>query len=305
MFLFLIFLNGCSTTEIIQSKEDALINYATASAQKGNWIDSFYYLEDTLSSTKPNIKMDSLALINKYPSIISDFSAETLSSCTKGFPIERCRKLIDNRVSIYKKSATEAEYRSTLAAIERYVSLNLKPEQIVVPQSKSIVKLFNNDISFGFKYFILGSSESSIVGNSTSWRCFDNTQKLLADRSCHALNSIETIAGIVPKSIFLLFSDDQLITVSITIKSSEFKQVSLALSEKYGKGTVKSEIVTNRMGAKFSSEEVKWDVGDFRLSIKERSGTIEESSVLYSHKFAQDSFKDRVEKQSINNAKDL
>ncbi len=319
--LFSLFLvAGCSLSPqnyTSSTQEQRYFSSAELWAKQSKWMDAYYYIEDNLNSIKPEIKLQSYSLINAYPKIISDYSVSSFQQC-QSYGKEKCRALMSRRLNEYKKNATEADYNSALLAFNgqfgvSIIQSNISEQNINNEEdaNKNIIiqkpKLFENKSAFGFKYFVLGSTESSLIGKSTGWHCIDNPKKLLGDRNCYTSNNVnvETIAGIIPKSIFLFFNDDQLTTISITIKSSEFRQVYLALSEKYGKGTVKSEILTNRMGAKFSSEEAKWEVGDFRVSIKERSGTIDESRVLYLHKFAQDSFKDRVEKQSINNAKDL
>lgn len=90
---------------------------------------------------------------------------------------------------------------------------------------------------------------------------------------------------VTPKYFLALFRDDALGKVIIKINETDVRGTVRALTEKYGAPTKDGvEQVKNRMGAAFENRVVMWLRRDGRLVVEQRTGKLDEGSVVFSSK---------------------
>lgn len=294
LFLLLLLFSSFSQAESRNAQEKKWLSNAQQAAQKQDWTMSYYYLEDLFASENKEIKTKTNTLIKDYPKITSDYSSETLELCSRTYGKVRCKELTSKRLDLYKIIASIDEISQVEQNIDNFFSsIEFKKEN----------RLFENNKNFGFKNYALGALEKSLVGNDYNWQCNNLENKVLADRVC--ISRKETIAGVNVSKVSLFFQEDQLVSILVNINSSNYKQVLDALTQKYGASLTTSDNLTNNFGANFSSAKNTWNVDDFRVSISEFFGRLDESGIVYSHKSFTDLFNQRTQKASKNNAKDL
>lgn len=157
---------------------------------------------------------------------------------------------------------------------------------------------------FGFKEYALGKAKSELNLKEKKFTCKPTNDYELCMKVGDKVT--ETIAGAKLTAIGLKVSDGRIIQVYLTLNTSDYEQVKSALSVKYGQPfEITDETLQNGFGAKYVSESSKWKQGDNTVGIKQRSGKIDESAILYS---SEKSISDTLKKQEINatkNASDM
>lgn len=163
---------------------------------------------------------------------------------------------------------------------------------------------FAEEPTFDFKGIKLGSDISSIENNS-KFTCRDSNL-LGADRVCTLKHrERETVANTAVKTITLLYYSGKLECISILIEEKNFTEVVEALMEKYGKGTLKSEMLQNRMGSTFENQVYSWRRGNSNLEAIRYFGNIEKAHLKYFTDFSIKEFARRRDITTKEKAKDL
>jgi hypothetical protein len=157
---------------------------------------------------------------------------------------------------------------------------------------------------FGFKEYTLGKVKSELNLKEKNFTCKPTNDYELCMKVGDKVT--ETIAGAKLTAIGLKVSDGRIIQVYLKLNTSDYEQVKSAFSVKYGKPfEITDETLQNGFGAKYVSESAKWKQGNSTVGIKQRSGKIDESAILYSF---DKSISDTLKKQEINatkNASDM
>jgi hypothetical protein len=158
--------------------------------------------------------------------------------------------------------------------------------------------------TFEFKGIALGSDIATIEANPR-FSC-RNPSSPIADLVCSLrYGENETIAGVPISALLLYYYNGKLQTISISLDSKQFPQVSEALKEKYGEGNVKTDAVQNRMGATFENKILSWRKPGATLEAKRFTSKIDRSSVIYRTDFAIEEFQRRHGSTTKEQAKDL
>jgi hypothetical protein len=156
---------------------------------------------------------------------------------------------------------------------------------------------------FEFKGIALGSDAAPFESNKR-FLCY-TPSNTLADRACGLRREGETIAGVPVDSLMLLFYDNKLHTIFISVASKNFDEVVAALQEKYGKVVSQNEEIHNRMGATFNDETYSWRKPGQVLTAEKYAGDINHSRLTFQTEAGLDEFSRRSESKKKANAKDL
>lgn len=168
---------------------------------------------------------------------------------------------------------------------------------------------FAQETPFDFKGIALGSDISTIRNNS-KFKCYDIKVPILipwGDQECshHSIKGEETIAGAPIRWIKLYYYAGKLARIRISVWARDFHQVLAALQEKYGPGSVKTEVLQNRMGATFDNSIYSWRRNSATLEAKKYDGDLKTSSVYFETDFARQEAKRRRAAAAKKGAKDL
>lgn len=159
--------------------------------------------------------------------------------------------------------------------------------------------------TFDYKGKSLGSDLTSFQSDP-KYSCWDPKKPLVADMVCKpAAGETETIAGAPAKSVLFVFYAGKLSAISVHIEEKYFTQVIEALKEKYGKGEYESEMIQNRMGAKFENKNYVWLKAGGMLNATRYSGNLETSAVLYRTGKSVEEYINRRTTTAKDRAKDL
>lgn len=125
-------------------------------------------------------------------------------------------------------------------------------------------------------------------------------------RSCReAVIKEKTFAG-APANISLMFYEEKLGMAYTSFASSDFPKVITALREKYGKpSSMKTEPVTNRMGATFENQILEWKKSGTSIRAEKYASSMDKSSVKIFADFYSTELKKRTDAKAAQGAKDL
>jgi hypothetical protein len=115
----------------------------------------------------------------------------------------------------------------------------------------------------------------------------------------------EKIAAAPNKVIALFFYSGRLEQILISFDAENFSSVEAALGEKYGKGTISTETLTNRMGATFENRKVVWRRGKAAVRAERHAGQADRSMVTYQTDFGVEENARRRNSSTKSKAKDL
>lgn len=122
----------------------------------------------------------------------------------------------------------------------------------------------------------LGSPESDVIAAMKSPHCSESK----GARYCHDIGR-PTFGGQPVEMLSAEIKEGGTATVLVSFKERSFSAVIAALQAKYGEpSSDKSSVVKNRMGASFDHREVSWVQGEQVLVARQRSGSIDKSSVM-------------------------
>lgn len=83
---------------------------------------------------------------------------------------------------------------------------------------------------------------------------------------------------------FVRREDGVVTSISLSGKHDDYQSIKTLLVERYGRPTtVRTETLQNGMGASFKSEVLTWSGKSVTLLLKERSGSIDQTSAFFSH----------------------
>lgn len=158
---------------------------------------------------------------------------------------------------------------------------------------------------FEIKGVKLGATEAEVLEKNPDIKRCENAAKAgarsaLADRECSIWRNLHkddvaVFAGF-PASISFKLINEQVGYVSVHLDSVHFNEVVAALKSKYGEpSSNKTEVVTNRMGAKFENNIVEWRQGASVIRAYKIASRINNSSVML---FTESYFKDVERRQA-------
>lgn len=134
----------------------------------------------------------------------------------------------------------------------------------------------------------------------------EDKKSAFADVRCHLRFSLrETIAGAPAELVIVYLIEEKISSISVLFKNENFDGIKLALQNKYGNGAVSHQTLTNRMGATFDNESVKWVNGSDSMTLQRYSGKIDTGSLEIHNAEAVEKFAERKRKLIIKNASDL
>jgi hypothetical protein len=112
--------------------------------------------------------------------------------------------------------------------------------------------------------------------------------------------------GVMPMSILVRFKDDKLVSVYLTFDTDRFRDLSVAMVERFGKPEKdEPSVVQNRAGASFDNRKLTWERGDAILTVTMRSGKIDQGTVSFvSFKYMKEEYEDH-QKAVKSKAKEL
>lgn len=145
-----------------------------------------------------------------------------------------------------------------------------------------------------------------ICGLTPEKKCMNEPGNYPDNRSCReAVRKEMTFAG-VPANISLFFYEDKFGLASALFASSDFARITAALREKYGKpSSVKTEPVTNRMGATFENQVLEWKKSGTAIRAEKYTSSLDDSTVrIFSDSYDAE-FKKRLDAERAKGAKDL
>lgn len=118
-------------------------------------------------------------------------------------------------------------------------------------------------------------------------------------------NQRETIAGAQTKLVVIYLIDYKVATIDVSFASSDFGTIKSALTEKYGEGSITSEILSNAFGAKFENETISWTDSEGRMVVRRYAGKIDTGSLVIRSEHALTIFMQRKREQEAQNMGDL
>lgn len=151
----------------------------------------------------------------------------------------------------------------------------------------------------GFKGVELGSSLAQIASNPKFECHLVNTP--IADKICSLrAQEKETIAGAPIDSLFYFFDRSELTGIVINLGEAHFQPVVDALSQKFGKPTLKTETVKSLKGAVHENRSYHWQHPEGSMQAERFAGRLDKSSV----RITDDSATQRVQQRRALLAKD-
>ena len=147
---------------------------------------------------------------------------------------------------------------------------------------------------FELKGLYIGMSSSDAKSKFSNANC--DTKD--ATRFCSVMDI--PFGPIKSANLFYILLDDKIMSIKIILKEAEFGGVVDALRAKFGASTVETtDIMQNRMGAKFDSLLISWINGDIRLKATQRFSSVDQSSVeLVSDSATKEWFRRKKEKSA-------
>lgn len=156
----------------------------------------------------------------------------------------------------------------------------------------------------GFKDIALGSSILHAV-NTGKFTC-KNVKSSVSDTICGLWPSVkETIAGAPAKNVVLFIVDRKVSIIRVGFSPEDFDQVLDAMTEKYGKPTVKDSELTTRLGAVYKNRTASWSTSDARLELSKYQGKVTDGALSIYDKDAFERATQRRSEQAEGNANDL
>ena len=151
----------------------------------------------------------------------------------------------------------------------------------------------------GFKGVELGSSLSRIASNPRYDCRVVNTP--IADMVCSLRpNEKETIAGAPIDVLFYFYDQSTLTGIVVSLAEKHFQPAINALSEKFGKPSLKSDTVKNLKGNVFEDRIFSWTRPEGSLQAQRYAGRLDKSSI----RFTDDAAAHRIEQRRALLAKD-
>jgi hypothetical protein len=166
------------------------------------------------------------------------------------------------------------------------------------------VFVYAADEPFEFKGIALGSDFDTVKADK-KFDCSDTPKRAGGDQTCFLGGKQETIAGIAVDGMLLSFYGGKLHSISIYFNADNFEHVVDALSQKYGDGDVKTEVVQNRMGATFENHIYSWRRSDETLVATRFTSKLDRSSVVFRTDFSVEEFTRRRNSSINQDSKDL
>lgn len=120
------------------------------------------------------------------------------------------------------------------------------------------------------KGIAVGMQKGDLLGKYPDLRCFKLpdpgwregcTATRANDHANMSVLELDTYAGRRPTGVMILVRDDKVTSVQVELKGEAFVDVTGALAERWGKPTVETSTVQNRMGASFQQETHTWRSG--------------------------------------------
>lgn len=178
--------------------------------------------------------------------------------------------------------------------------------------------------AFDFKGLPLASTEQDMKSRFPDFGCNDPKDaaaRRLADRSCLASPDITcrpntwcendpekpwNYAGIRTGLLMMSFYNNELSTISISIKPGQFDLVTKALIVKYGEPTARStQILTTRAGAQYENQILRWENQHALIIVNKYSGSVNDASVTYKLKKSIEEYRERSKLGAEEAAKNL
>lgn len=93
-----------------------------------------------------------------------------------------------------------------------------------------------------------------------------------------------TVAGVETSMYVHHFIDEKLFKITVIISHNGFFELKEALIAKYGKPSISdAQQYQNRMGARFSGDNVIWENDSSKIMLIERMGSLDTSALFYTH----------------------
>lgn len=132
----------------------------------------------------------------------------------------------------------------------------------------------------GFKGIVLGSDLAQLRADHRI-ECRSACAPS-ADRICNLRpHERETLAGDPVSSVFWFYWRDRLTSISINLEEKHFGKAVEALSQKYGKPTLKTEMVRNHQDSAFENRTYTWKHANGSLTAQRYSGMLNRSTIRF------------------------
>lgn len=159
---------------------------------------------------------------------------------------------------------------------------------------------------FDFKGIQIGMDRAAVTA-LTPIQCTTDTPNADGQLHCFGRGDLaRTIAGAKLRSLFLVFDEGTLSDIIANFSSDDADAVLTALQSKYGKpdSSLTSDFTT-RIGTHYENLRVTWKSGEYRMTYRRFTDSINNSAVSYTSETALRRFMERTDRQKAERAKDL